>query len=62
MIRYMVLVYRWGAGWLGAVGDWGGFVGGIVTGGDVTGGTLFRSGVGRRGWSIFIIASYNTAA
>lgn len=24
MIRYMVLVYRWGNGWLGAVGDWGG--------------------------------------
>ena len=33
MIRYMVLVYRWGAGWLGAVGDWVGFVGGDVTGG-----------------------------
>ncbi len=27
MIRYMVLVYRWGRGWLGAVGC-GGFVGG----------------------------------
>lgn len=24
MIRYMVLVYRWGSGWLGAVGAWGG--------------------------------------
>ena len=33
MIRYMVLVYRWGDGWLGAAGDWGGFVGGAVTGG-----------------------------
>ena len=33
MIRYMVLVYRWGSGWLGAAGDWGGFVGGAVTGG-----------------------------
>ena len=33
MIRYMVLVYRWGGGWLGAVGAWGGFVGGTVTGG-----------------------------
>lgn len=25
MIRYMVLVYRWGSRWLGAVGDWEGF-------------------------------------
>ena len=33
MIRYMVLVYRWGSGWLGAAGDWVGFVGGDVTGG-----------------------------
>lgn len=33
MIRYMVLVYRWGRGWLGAAGDWGGFAGGDVTGG-----------------------------
>ena len=33
MIRYMVLVYRWGDGWLGAVGDWEGFAGGDVTGG-----------------------------
>ena len=33
MIRYMVLVYRWGDGWLRAAGDWGGFVGGAVTGG-----------------------------
>ena len=33
MIRYMVLVYRWGRGWLGAVGDWGGFVGGSMMGG-----------------------------
>ena len=29
MIRYMVLVYRWGDGWSGAEGDWGG----IATGG-----------------------------
>lgn len=28
MIRYMVLVYRWGSGWLGAVGARGGFAGG----------------------------------
>mgnify|MGYP004539568515 CR=1 FL=1 len=28
MIRYMVLVYRWGAGWLGAVGVWGSTVAG----------------------------------
>lgn len=33
MIRYMVLVYRWGDGWLGAVGDCGGFVDGDVMGG-----------------------------
>lgn len=33
MIRYMVLVYRWGDGWLGAVGAWGGSLGGTVTGG-----------------------------
>lgn len=33
MIRYMVLVYRWGRGWLGVVGGCGGSVGGAVTGG-----------------------------
>ena len=33
MIRYMVLVYRWGRGWLGAVGAREGFAGGTVTGG-----------------------------
>lgn len=33
MIRYMVLVYRWGRGWLGAVGARGGALGGAVTGG-----------------------------
>lgn len=33
MIRYMVLVYRWGRGWLSVVGDWEGFAGGDVTGG-----------------------------
>lgn len=33
MIRYMVLVYRWGRGWLGAAGDWEGFVGGAMRGG-----------------------------
>ena len=32
MIRYMVLVYRWGAGWVGAVGAWGGSLGGLVGG------------------------------
>ena len=31
MIRYMVLVYRWGDRWLSAAGDWGGFAGGAVT-------------------------------
>ena len=35
MIRYMVLVYRWGEAWAGSVGDWGGFAGGDVTGGCV---------------------------
>ena len=33
MIRYMVLVYRWGGGRLDAVGAWEGFAGGAVTGG-----------------------------
>lgn len=33
MIRYMVLVYRWGRGWLGVVGAWGVSWGGTVTGG-----------------------------
>lgn len=33
MIRYMVLVYRWGSGRLGAVGAWGGSLGGDVRGG-----------------------------
>lgn len=32
MIRYMVLVYRWGSGWLGAVGAWGGSLGSTVMG------------------------------
>ena len=49
MIRYMVLVYRWGRGWPDAVGDWGGFVGGIVTGGDVTGGCARRRGLSQPG-------------
>lgn len=33
MIRYMVLVYRWGRGWPDAAGARGGFVGGAVRGG-----------------------------
>ena len=33
MIRYMVLVYRWGDRWLSAVGGCEGFAGGDVTGG-----------------------------
>ena len=33
MIRYMVLVYRWGRGWSDAVGAWGGSLGGSMTGG-----------------------------
>lgn len=40
MIRYMVLVYRWGNGWLSAAGDWGGFAGGDVTGGGARGQVL----------------------
>ncbi len=44
MIRYMVLVYRWGSGWLGAVGAWGGSLGGTVTGGGARGGGV----LGRR--------------
>ena len=43
MIRYMVLVYRWGDWWLSAVGDWEGFAGGDVTGGCA------RRGCCRRG-------------
>ena len=30
MIRYMVLVYRWGRGWLGTAGAWEGFAGGCA--------------------------------
>ena len=44
MIRYMVLVYRWGGGWLGAAGDWGGALGSTVTGGGARGGGV----LGRR--------------
>ena len=33
MIRYMVLVYRWGRGWPDAAGAWGVSWGGTVTGG-----------------------------
>lgn len=33
MIRYMVLVYRWGNGWVGVAGACGGSLGGTVTGG-----------------------------
>lgn len=45
MIRYMVLVYRWGDGWLSAAGDWGGAWGGAVTGGCAS-----RWVLGRRTW------------
>ena len=41
MIRYMVLVYRWGSGWPDVVGAWEGFAGGAL-GGDVTGGCARR--------------------
>ena len=44
MIRYMVLVYRWGDGWLGAAGDWGGAWGGAVTGGGARWGGGTRGG------------------
>ena len=45
MIRYMVLVYRWGRGRADVVGDWGGFAGGFV-GGCCDG--RMRSPVGKR--------------
>lgn len=48
MIRYMVLVYRWGSGWLGAVGAWGGSLGGTVTGGGARGGGGTREAHSRR--------------
>ena len=41
MIRYMVLVYRWGSRWFGSAGDWEGFAGGFA-GGDVRGGGARR--------------------
>ena len=44
MIRYMVLVYRWGGGWLGAAGACSGFVGGAVTGGGARWGGGTRGG------------------
>ena len=40
MIRYMVLVYRWGSGWLGAAGAREGFVGGYVCRADALAGGL----------------------
>lgn len=43
MIRYMVLVYRWGSGRLGAAGDWEGFAGGTVTGGCARGYLLLEA-------------------
>lgn len=43
MIRYMVLVYRWGRGWLSAVGARCGFVGGAVTGGCARGYLLLEA-------------------
>lgn len=48
MIRYMVLVYRWGSGWLSAVGDWNGFAGGAVTGGCARRRTLLQPGPGAK--------------
>lgn len=57
MIRYMVLVYRWDSGWLGAAGARGGTVtGGTVTGGAVTSGCARRRGLplpdpGARGYT-----------
>ena len=47
MIRYMVLVYRWGSGRLGTVGDWEDFVGGAVTGGGARLGGANATGPGR---------------
>ena len=37
MIRYMVLVYRWGSGWADVVGARGGSLGGSMTGGGAFG-------------------------
>ena len=47
MIWYMVLVYRWGAGWLGAAGGRGGTLGGDVTGGCARGGVLAEAHLAR---------------
>ena len=51
MIRYMVLVYRWGNGWLGSAGDWEGFVGGAVTGGCAHRLGLSQPGPGATGYA-----------
>lgn len=51
MIRYMVLVYRWGEAWAGSVGDWGGFAGGDVTGGCARRLGLSQPGPGARGYA-----------
>jgi len=48
MIRYMVLVYRWGNGWLSEVGAWGGFPGDAVTGGGARRGVFVA---GARGYA-----------
>ena len=44
MIRYMVLVYRWGRGWLDGAALWGGDLGGDVTGVCARGGGGTRGG------------------
>ena len=43
MIRYIVLVYRWGSGWPDVVGACGGSLGGAVTGGCARGVYLQRA-------------------
>lgn len=67
MIRYMVLVYRWGRGWLGVAGARGGFAGGAVRGGwrrSPPGAVATRTGrekapptEGRRGLCLFFIGA-----
>lgn len=51
MIRYMVLVYRWGSGRLGAAATCGGSLGGSMTGGCARRRVLPVPGPGARGYA-----------
>jgi len=51
MIRYMVLVYRWGKGWLARWVIRRGFAGGAVTGGGARRRVLPVPGPGARGYA-----------